>query len=180
MRKYRAQSPDDDVVEKFNRSIEKDVKYIYEKYLKKIKKKKKKLTPADWTAYRVAKRCHICGEEINKKRIVCNGKATHSRCGKPDKDTSNVNWEEYYNEKSCSVCKKSLDDVKVVYHCHLTREYRGAANNSCNLNYKVPNFIPVIFHNLSNYDAHLFIKNKLPIGGFRWMNKAEFKKKSCK
>lgn len=45
MRKYRAQSPDDDVVEKFNRSIEKDVKYIYEKYLKKIKKKKEEINP---------------------------------------------------------------------------------------------------------------------------------------
>ena len=37
--------------------------------------------------------------------------------------------------------------------------YRGAAHNSCNLNYKKPNFTPVVFHNLSGYDSHLFIKN---------------------
>ena len=28
----------------------------------------------------------------------------------------------------------------------------------CNLQYKIPPYIPIIFHNLSGYDAHLFIK----------------------
>ena len=28
----------------------------------------------------------------------------------------------------------------------------------CNLRYKVPSFIPVVFHNLSGYNAHMFIK----------------------
>ena len=28
----------------------------------------------------------------------------------------------------------------------------------CNLKYKVPSFITVVFHNLSGYDSHLFIK----------------------
>ena len=28
----------------------------------------------------------------------------------------------------------------------------------CNLNYRVRHVIPIYFHNLSNYDAHLFIK----------------------
>ena len=28
----------------------------------------------------------------------------------------------------------------------------------CNRNYRIPKFIPVVFHNLSNYDSHLFIK----------------------
>ena len=43
-------------------------------------------------------------------------------------------------------------------HCHLTGKYRGAAHRSCNLNYRVPKVIPVIFHNLAKYDAPLFIK----------------------
>ena len=29
----------------------------------------------------------------------------------------------------------------------------------CNLQFKKPKFTPVIFHNLANYDCHLFIKN---------------------
>ena len=29
----------------------------------------------------------------------------------------------------------------------------------CNFDYKKPNFTPVVFHNLSGYDSHLFIKN---------------------
>ena len=43
-------------------------------------------------------------------------------------------------------------------HDHLTGKYRGAAYKNCNLNYKIPKFIPVIFHNLTSYDADLFIK----------------------
>ena len=51
-----------------------------------------------------------------------------------------------------------LHDRKVRDHCHYTGEYRGASHSSCNLQYKVPSYIPVIFHNLSRYDAHLFIR----------------------
>ena len=29
--------------------------------------------------------------------------------------------------------------------------YRGAANNNCNLKYKIPKHIPIVFHNLSGY-----------------------------
>ena len=43
-------------------------------------------------------------------------------------------------------------------HCHYTGHYRGPAHRMCNLRYKVPSFIPVVFHNLSGYDKHLFIK----------------------
>ena len=59
----------------------------------------------------------------------------------------------------CWICKKDSNDDKVRDHCHFTGRYRGAAHNSCNLEYKKPKYIPVVFHNLSNYDSHLFIKN---------------------
>ena len=52
----------------------------------------------------------------------------------------------------------ALNNDKVRDHCHYTGKYRGAANNSCNLKYRKPKFIPVVFHNLSGYDSHLFIK----------------------
>ena len=67
--------------------------------------------------------------------------------------------ERFNKETKCWICKKEFNDDKVRDHCHFTGRYRGAAHNSCNLKYKKPNFTPVVFHNLSGYDSHLFIKN---------------------
>ena len=67
--------------------------------------------------------------------------------------------ERFNKETKCWICKEDLDNDKVRDHCHFTGRYRGAAHNSCNLRYRKPNFIPVVFHNLSGYDTHLFIKN---------------------
>ena len=67
--------------------------------------------------------------------------------------------ERYKKETKCWICKGELNDEKVRDHCHFTGRYRGAAHHSCNLKYKKPNFTPVVFHNLSGYDSHLFIKN---------------------
>ena len=41
---------------------------------------------------------------------------------------------------------------------HLSGKFRGAAHEICNVKYKVSKFFPVVFHNLSGYDSHLFIK----------------------
>ena len=60
--------------------------------------------------------------------------------------------------ETCHICSKELKDDKVRDHCHFTGEYRGAAHNSCNLHCRKPLILPVIFHNLQGYDAHLFIK----------------------
>ena len=65
----------------------------------------------------------------------------------------------------CHICEEELKDTDdenyriVRDHCHLTGKYRGAAHNMCNLKFRLPKFYPVIFHNLSGYDSHLFIKN---------------------
>ena len=47
---------------------------------------------------------------------------------------------------------------KVRDHCDHTGKYRDAAHNICNLRYKVPKEIPVVFHNGSTYDYHFIIK----------------------
>ena len=67
---------------------------------------------------------------------------------------------EFKRARECHIFFKefSLKDRKVRDHCHYTGKYRGAAHVSCNLRYKIPNYIPVVFHNLAGYDAHLFIK----------------------
>ena len=77
--------------------------------------------------------------------------------------------QQYEKETKCWICKKEFNDTadengykkngKVRDHCHFIGKYRGAAHNECNLNYRKPKFTLVVFHNLSGYDSHLFIKN---------------------
>ncbi|CAI6356063.1 unnamed protein product [Macrosiphum euphorbiae] len=59
----------------------------------------------------------------------------------------------------CNLCKTNFtfDNHKVADHCHLSGKYRKAICNTCNLKLQTPNFIPIFFHNLSNYDAHLIV-----------------------
>lgn len=70
---------------------------------------------------------------------------------------------DFKNSTKCHICEKPFtddDEDRVRDHCHLTGLYRGAAHMSCNINYKIPNFIPVVAHNLSNFDRK-FILQKL-------------------
>ena len=71
---------------------------------------------------------------------------------------------DYETSTICWLCEKEIDDndpknYKVRDHCHYTGKYRGPAHNKCNLAAKNPKFVPILFHNLSGYDAHLFIKS---------------------
>ena len=65
-------------------------------------------------------------------------------------------------QKVCYICKKEFHNnkkqQKVKDHCHYTGKYRGAAHNICNLRYKIPKEILVVFHNGSTYDYHFIIK----------------------
>ena len=67
--------------------------------------------------------------------------------------------------KTCHICNHELKDDKVRDHCHFTGQYRGAAHIKCNLMCKKPKVLPVIFHNLQGYDAHLFIKQLARLEG---------------
>ena len=69
----------------------------------------------------------------------------------------------YNDPQICYICKKEFEKSdkkhhKVRDHCHYTGKYIGAAHNICNLRYKVPKEIPVVFHNGSTYDYHFIIK----------------------
>ena len=60
----------------------------------------------------------------------------------------------------CHICSEALvkTDKRVRDHCHIRGNDRRAAHNNCNLNYRIPTFIPVFLHNNFHYDTHLFIK----------------------
>ena len=79
---------------------------------------------------------------------------------------TNKQKDSYQNSKICHICKEKFEVkiaadnkyCKVRDHCHYTGEYRGAVDSICNLRYSVPKEIPIVFHNRSNYDYHLIIK----------------------
>ena len=66
----------------------------------------------------------------------------------------------------CYLCKKPFGRRgkmgKVRDHDHLTGKYRGAAHSICNLQLRINPItvkIPVVFHNLKGYDAHLILSS---------------------
>lgn len=63
---------------------------------------------------------------------------------------------------TCYLCNNMFteDNIKVRDHNHLTGVYRGPARNGCNINYKLPHFIPVVLHNLSGYDSHFIVPER--------------------
>ena len=86
------------------------------------------LTKQQQDAFRHATHCHICEKPFDNS---------------PKRDCNRQN--DKYNPR-------------VRDHCHLTGKYRGPAHLQCNLNYKNTYVIPIVFHNLSGYDAHFIIK----------------------
>ena len=77
----------------------------------------------------------------------------------PMKTLSVEEMRNHTSATTCYICSQpfTMNSVKVRDHDHLTGQYRGPACNGCNINYKLPTFIPVVFHNLSGYDAHFII-----------------------
>ena len=68
--------------------------------------------------------------------------------------------EDFKNSTKCWICDNNYldNDVKVRDHCHITEKYRGYAHRDCNINLKLNHKIPVLFHNLENYDSYLIMQ----------------------
>ena len=59
----------------------------------------------------------------------------------------------------CLICNEELGEDRVLDYCHVSGKFRDAAHQVCHRKYKVQKFFPVVFHNLSAYGNHLFIKS---------------------
>ena len=66
----------------------------------------------------------------------------------------------YENSAKCWIYDNDYvdNDVKVTYYSHITEKYRGSTHVDCNINLKLNHKIPVIFHNLTDYDSHLIMQ----------------------
>ncbi|XP_054720676.1 uncharacterized protein LOC129230303 [Uloborus diversus] len=72
--------------------------------------------------------------------------------------------QDFKSAASCHICQGRLGSDRVRDHDHLSGKYRGAAHNQCNLKFRLRKMIPVIFHNLKNYDAHHIVNT---LGAFK-------------
>lgn len=81
---------------------------------------------------------------------------------KPMKTLSKEEEREFEETPICHICRKDFQidslDIRVRDHCHTTGLFRGAAHQSCNLQYQISRVVPVVMHNLSGYDSHLLIR----------------------
>ena len=90
---------------------------------------------------------------------------------KPMEPLTKSQLKAYNHATKCHICFKPFkkDNRKVRDHCHYSGIYRGAAHYLCNLQYKIPSYISVVFHNLAGYDAHMFIKELAKHGSKMWV-----------
>ena len=79
---------------------------------------------------------------------------------KPMKPLTYEQWREFNKATKCHIFFKKFQEFnpKVRDHCHYAGQYQGPAHRNCNLRYRIPSFISIVVHNLSGYDAHLFIR----------------------
>lgn len=101
---------------------------------------------------------NLLQEENNIKDIL----------GDPEPLIMNTETEkEFQMATHCHICEQAFTykTKKVRDHYHVGVEgdanfpnysnFRGAACNGCNINFREPKFIPVIFHNLRGFDGHI-------------------------
>jgi hypothetical protein len=143
----------------FYEKLKEDALHIAKKYYDKVVPMNP-LTEQEKKEFKTQKNCHICEKSLNLlppilvKKLLNTKKAIEYYASLGDEKLVR----EYTEILKETEKKLKSNKRKVADHDHLTGQFRGAAHSYCNLNYKNPKFIPIFFHNLAGYDAHLFIK----------------------
>ena len=68
---------------------------------------------------------------------------------KPMDPLTNRQWKSYKKARECHICYKPVNSRDPKDHCHYTGTHRRPAHRNCDLRYRIPSYIPVVFHNLS-------------------------------
>ena len=68
--------------------------------------------------------------------------------------------EDFQSSAKSWICKKAYeeDKVKLKDYNHITTKYQESVHQEYNLNLSLSKKIPVVFHNLQNYDSHLIFQ----------------------
>ena len=68
--------------------------------------------------------------------------------------------EDIENSTKIYICDNAYvdSDLKARNHCHITRKYIISVHRDCDINVKWNHKVPVVFHNLKNYDSHLIMQ----------------------
>ena len=147
--------------------LEKEEKRIIEK----LSNRKRKfdfssMTEKDWKKYHNSN-CWICEKPFRKTIMENADNENYDTATECYKCTEKLIYKSKAHDPDgkylgacCSKCKPSY--TKVLDHCHITGQFRGAAHSSCNIQLRInPKTIaiPVIFHNLRGYDGHLIMQS---------------------
>ena len=106
----------------------------------------------------------ICKDLRNQSRKIINYEKKKKRYRYLTKKLSLTKSKKFVIYVKKIYCTDENDKIKfklnrkVRDHSHYTGKSREAARNICNLRYKIPKEIPIVFHNGSIYDSHFIIK----------------------
>ena len=78
-------------------------------------------------------------------------------------------WDNFLNSINCHICGEEIDEdsIRVRDHDHTTGKFRGVAHVKCNLSYRMSRRIPIVIHNLKNYDSHLIMQAVGKVGNYK-------------
>ena len=147
------------------------------------------MTPEDWQKHSASTDCHICNKSLVRPMFLDSVSAhnpqtgayfgqSHRLClfeqmkkfvGTPHEKIIPLTKPK---QENCFFCRRPLlvtnfrDAVKD--HDHMTGKYRGAAHNECNFKLRLDAKrvqIPIVLHNMKNYDSHLLMQAMARVQG---------------